>query len=249
MNIVVGADPEEVGELAAGLVASVIAADPSAVLGVATGSTPQPLYRALARLRLDLSRASAFALDEYVGVPAGHPESYRSVLEREVVAPLGLDPARLHVPDGAAADPHAAARAHEEALAAVGGAAVQILGIGSNGHIGFNEPGSPRDSRTRVVALAERTRLDNRRFFGGDLDAVPTHAISQGVATILSARELLLVATGAGKAEAVAAALQGPIDERMPASFVREHPRVTVLLDRAAAAGLGHDLLLAGARR
>jgi glucosamine-6-phosphate deaminase len=213
-------------------------------LGLATGSSPLGLYRELAQARrsgrLDLTRVHGFALDEYVGLPAGHPQSYREVLTREVCDPLGLDPANLHVPDGSGGtldELAAAATAYDDSIRELGGIDVQILGIGSNGHIGFNEPGSSLSSRTRVKRLSDRTRLDNARFFAHP-DDVPTHCVTQGLGTILEARALLLVATGRGKAAAVAAAVEGPLTASCPASVLQWHARAEVVVDEAAATGL-----------
>ncbi|MBW8730276.1 MAG: glucosamine-6-phosphate deaminase, partial [Terrabacter sp.] len=179
------------------------------VLGLATGSSPLGLYAELARAvasgRLDLRGARGFALDEYVGLPAGHPQSYREVLLREVCGPLGLSPDRLHVPDGSGHDEDelvAGATEYERLMREAGGVDVQILGIGANGHIGFNEPGSALSSRTRVKRLSDRTRHDNARFFEGITD-VPTHCVTQGLGTVLDSWCLVLVASGPGKAEAV----------------------------------------------
>jgi glucosamine-6-phosphate deaminase len=155
-----------------------------------------------------------------------------------VTGPLGLDATRVHVPEGAAADPAQAAARYEAAIAAAGGVDLQILGIGANGHIGFNEPGSPADSRTRVVELAPRTVADNARFFDGDAGRVPTHALTQGIGTILDAREIVLIAWGESKADAVARAVEGPQTADLPASFLQRHDRVTLVLDDAAAAKL-----------
>lgn len=214
------------------------------VLGLATGSSPLGLYRALGRAvtegRADFSRTSGVALDEYVGLPPGHPEGYRQVLLREVCDVLGLPAERLEVPDGSATDLptlEAAAATYERRIAALGGVDVQILGIGANGHLGFNEPGSALASRTRVKRLSARTRRDNARFFRG-LDDVPTHCLTQGLGTILDARRLVLVATGDAKAEAVALALEGPLTASVPASVLQWHPDTVVCLDEAAAAGL-----------
>jgi len=228
-------DAATVARRAADLVAELLVAGRLRTFGVATGSTPSPVYAELAARGLPgWDGVRLFALDEYVGLPAGHPESYRAVVEREAAGPLGVPLELVHVPDGTAADPHAAADAYEAALAAAGGADVQLLGIGANGHIGFNEPGSPLASRTRVVDLDERTRADNARFFDS-LDQVPHHAVTQGVATIGTARRHLLLATGAAKAEAVRAALEGPVGTACPASAVRLFADVHVLLDAAAA--------------
>ena len=215
-----------------------------AVLGLATGSSPIGLYRELGRAvtrgEADFSRAHGVALDEYVGLPPGHPEGYREVLLREVCDVIGLPPARLAVPDGSGRDLAtltAAALAYEERILALGGVDVQVLGIGANGHLGFNEPGSALTSRTRVKRLSDRTRRDNARFFH-DVDDVPTHCLTQGLGTILDARRLVLVATGDVKADAVAAALEGPLTASVPASVLQWHADTVVCLDEAAAAGL-----------
>ena len=214
------------------------------VLGLATGSSPLGLYAELARAvatgRLDLRGASGFALDEYVGLPAGHPQSYREVLLREVCGPLGLAPDRLHVPDGSGHDEDelvAGASEYERLIRDAGGVDVQILGIGANGHLGFNEPGSALSSRTRVKRLSDRTRHDNARFFDGIHD-VPTHCVTQGLGTVLDARCLVLVASGPGKAEAVAAALEGPLSASCPASVLQWHADATAVLDESAASML-----------
>ncbi|NRG39359.1 glucosamine-6-phosphate deaminase [Rathayibacter sp. VKM Ac-2835] len=234
----------EASRAAADLVAERVLRDPAAVLGVATGSTPSLLYRELAGRvaagRIDFSGVSAFALDEYVGIAPGHPESYRAVLDREVRLPLRMG--SVHVPDGTRADGEQAGRDYDAAIRAAGGVALQILGIGGNGHIGFNEPGTPHDVGTHVVRLERSTREANARFFDGRLEQVPESAITQGIATILAARSLVLLASGAAKADAVARALLGPVDVDCPASALQGHPDVTVLLDREAAALLGRDL-------
>jgi glucosamine-6-phosphate deaminase len=218
--------------------------DRDVVLGLATGSSPIGLYRelgdAVADGRADFSRAHGIALDEYVGLRPGHPEGYRQVLLREVCTVIGLPPERLAVPDGTGADLAAltaAAEAYERHIAALGGVDVQVLGIGANGHLGFNEPGSALASRTRVKRLSARTRRDNARFFTGLAD-VPTHCVTQGLGTILDARRLVLVACGDAKADAVAAALEGPLTASVPASVLQWHPDTVVCLDEAAAAGL-----------
>lgn len=242
MEIIICTTPSEVGELAAAKIARVARdAGPEVVLGVATGSSPMATYTALARLvaggALDLSRASAFALDEYVGLPKGHPESYAEVIRRSVTEPLGMDPVRVHCPDGFAADLEAAGPAYEAAILAAGGVDVQLLGIGSNGHIGFNEPTSSLSSRTRIKTLAERTRLDNARFFPS-LDEVPQHCLTQGLGTIMDARQVVLVAQGEAKAHAIAAVVEGPITAMYPGSVLQLHPRATIIVDEAAAAEL-----------
>ncbi|SFT33293.1 glucosamine-6-phosphate deaminase [Geodermatophilus amargosae] len=241
MEVIVLPGPDDVARVAADVVAGVVRRRPGAVLGLATGSSPVGVYAELARRvaagELDLSGVRGFALDEYVGLPAGHPESYAAVIGRDVTGRLGLDPARVHVPDGRAADLEAAAEDYEQAIAAAGGVDVQLLGIGANGHIGFNEPTSSFGSRTRLKTLAPRTRADNARFFDSP-DEVPMHCLTQGLGTILGARRLLLVAQGSAKAEAVAAAVEGPLTSMCPASALQLHPRATVVVDEAAAARL-----------
>lgn len=204
------------------------------VLGVATGDSPLPLYESLASAPPDLADTSVFALDEYIGLDQSHPASYHSVVDRLITQPLGLDPASVLVPDGSAADPAAAAAEFDSRLTQSGGADVQILGIGRNGHIGFNEPGSDFLGRTRVVQLSEVTRVDNARFFASP-DEVPTHAITQGIATIMTARRIVLIARGESKAEAIERLLSGDTTPLFPASVLRDHPDVTLLLDQAAA--------------
>ncbi|WP_432074897.1 glucosamine-6-phosphate deaminase [Streptomyces wuyuanensis] len=242
MEVVIVQDAEAGGELIARGIADLLRRKPGALLGVATGSTPLPVYEALtARVRagaVDVSQARIAQLDEYVGLPAGHPESYRSVVLREVVEPLGLSPDSFMGPDGSAEDVQAACEAYDAALAAAGGVDLQLLGIGTDGHIGFNEPCSSLASRTRIKTLTEQTRVDNARFFGGDIAQVPHHVITQGIGTILEARHLVLLATGEGKAEAVAATVEGPLAAVCPASALQLHPHATVVVDEAAASKL-----------
>ena len=241
MEVIVQPTPDDVARVAADVVADTVARRPGAVLGLATGSSPLGVYAELARRvaagELDPSGVTAFALDEYVGLPPGHPQGYAAVVAREVTGPLRLDPARVHVPDGGAADLEAAAEEYERAIAAAGGVDVQLLGIGANGHVGFNEPTSSFGSRTRIKTLTERTRADNARFFASPGE-VPLHCLTQGLGTILAARRLLLVAQGEAKAGAVAAAVEGPLTSMCPASALQLHPRVTVVVDEAAASRL-----------
>ena len=246
MEVVVSRTPEDTARTAADAVLGGLPHDGGrpVVLGLANGSSPLGLYRELGRAvaegRADFSAAHGFALDEYVGLPPGHPEGYREVLLREVCGVIGLAPERLAVPDGSGADLTtlvAAAATYEARIRDLGGVDVQVLGIGANGHLGFNEPGSALSSRTRVKRLSERTRRDNARFFRG-IDDVPTHCVTQGLGTILAARRLVLVATGDAKADAVAAALEGPLTASVPASVLQWHSETVVCLDEAAAAGL-----------
>jgi glucosamine-6-phosphate deaminase len=238
-EVVILPSATEAGELGAEFVARLVAEKPDAVLGLATGSTPLPLWTALAARHLDLARVRGFALDEYIGLPPGHPESYRSVITREVVEPLGLTPALVHVPgdDGGPVD--GAGARYEAAIAGAGGVDLQVLGIGRTGHIGFNEPGSSLSSATRVKTLTEQTRLDNARFFES-LDHVPRHCLTQGLGTILRARHLVLFAFGESKADAIAGAVEGPVSSSLPGSAIQLHPLVTVILDEGAASRLQH---------
>lgn len=238
-EVIIVPEPEDAGELVAEEIARVIAERPHTVLGLATGSTPLPVYRAL-RSRvsgLDVSRVHGFALDEYVGVDPSHPESYHAVIRREVTEPLGLDPAHVHVPSGDLEGIEHAGSEFEAAIAAAGGVDIQLLGIGTDGHIGFNEQGSSLSSRTRIKALSPQTRFDNARFFDSPED-VPTHSITQGLGTILEARHLVLLAFGFGKSVALAAAVEGPVSAMTPASVIQLHPHVTVVVDDEAASRL-----------
>ncbi|GAA4748943.1 glucosamine-6-phosphate deaminase [Gordonia alkaliphila] len=205
-------------------------------LGLATGSSPLPTYRELIRRHRDeglsFAGVTAVLLDEYVGLPADHPESYTRFIHDNFTG--HIDIGDVHLPDTMAADPRAAARDYDELIGRVGPVDVQILGIGSNGHIGFNEPSSSLTSRTRLKTLAHKTRMDNARFFDS-LDDVPRHAITQGLGTITDARRLVLVATGEGKAAAIAAAVEGPLSASCPASILQWHAHATVVVDRAAA--------------
>jgi glucosamine-6-phosphate deaminase len=197
------------------------------------------VWKALAARSLDLERVRGFALDEYIGLPSGHPESYRSVITREVVEPLGLNPSLVHVPGDDGGPTEGAGERYEAAIAASGGVDLQVLGIGRTGHIGFNEPGSSLVSRTRVKTLTEQTRADNARFFDSP-DDVPRHCLTQGLGTILDARHLVLLAFGESKAAAIAGAVEGPVSSSLPGSAIQLHPFVTVVVDEAAAAQLAY---------
>lgn len=238
-EVVIVENSTAAGELVAAEIARLIGRRSDAVLGLATGSTPLPVYSAL-RAQLggvDVSHVRGFALDEYVGIDPSHPESYRSVITREVVEPLGLTPALVHVPDGSEDGIEHAGAEYDAKIRAAGGVDLQLLGIGTDGHIGFNEPGSSFASRTRVKTLTKQTREDNARFFDA-LDQVPRHCITQGLGTILEARHLVLLAYGEGKAQAIADAVEGPLSAFLPASAIQLHPHATVVVDEAAASEL-----------
>jgi glucosamine-6-phosphate deaminase len=229
MDLVVLADADAVARHVAELVSRSVESRRDLVLGVATGATPLPVYRALARGSVDLSGIAVVALDEYVGLPEGHPAAFAAYVEREIAGPLGVDRERVVTPRGRGTE-------LEARIAELGGVDLQLLGIGRNGHLAFNEPGSPLDSRSRVVRLSESTRRDNAASLGDD--PVPTHALTQGLGTILEARRLVLLATGAAKAAAVGAALTGPVTTDCPASVLQLHPDVTVVLDALAASAI-----------
>jgi len=241
MEVVILPGSKPIAALAADAIEALLRRKPDAVLGLATGSSPLPIYDELAlrheRDGLDFSQTRAFALDEYVGLRAGHPQSYREVIKREFTGRVDVSPANVHGPDGAAADLPAACRAYEAAIRDAGGVDLQLLGVGTDGHIGFNEPGSSLASRTRIKTLIEQTRRDNARFFGS-LAEVPHHVVTQGLATILEARHVVLVATGAQKAQAVRDLAEGPVAAICPASVLQMHPHATILVDEAAASSL-----------
>jgi glucosamine-6-phosphate deaminase len=244
MLVIIKDDYEAVSAEAARLVVNRMRKKPDLVLGLATGSTPLGLYAELIRMHkeegLDFSKLTTFNLDEYVGLPHDHPESYRHFMQKNLFHGLNLDPRFVHIPDSLAMDIEDHCLWYEEQIAAAGGLDLQILGIGGNGHIAFNEPGSSLGSRTRVKTLTAKTREDNARFFGS-LEDVPRFALTMGVGTIMEARELLLLASGEGKAEAIAASVEGPITAMVPASIVQMHPRAFLVVDRAAASKLSGE--------
>lgn len=226
----------------AGLIRSRGDQDAPVVLGLATGGTPIPLYEELRRLHheegLSFRNVVTFNLDEYLGLGQDAPQSYWRFMHEQLFDHIDLPPGRIHIPDGLTDDPAAACEAYELAIRNAGGIDLQILGIGTNGHIGFNEPGTARDSRTRVVSLTEKTRSDNAIYFDAPED-VPTRAISMGCATILEARRIALLAFGDRKAAIVKKALHGPVTPEVPASFLQDHPDTAFYLDEKAAAKLG----------
>ena len=246
MEVVPLGTAADIAVLAADTIEALVRANPRTVLGLATGSSPLPTYQELIRRHRDGTGPSydevrCFTLDEYVGLPAGHPESYRETIFRELTDALDISRDRVASPD--ASDPEHAGSRYEEGILAAGGVDLQVLGIGADGHLAFNEPGSSLASSTRIKTLTEQTRQDNARFFGS-VDEVPHHVLTQGLGTILRARHLLLVATGAAKADAIAAAVEGPLSASCPASVLQLHPHASVLLDEAAASGLAraaHD--------
>ena len=211
---------------------------PDSVLGLATGSSPIPVYESLVQLYetglLDFSRVTTFNLDEYVGLAPDHPQSYRFFMEKRLFGRVNIRPEAIHIPDGCASDFAREASAYDEAIRSVGGLDVQLLGIGRNGHIGFNEPGDCFVAGCHVVELTQNTIAANARFFASEAE-VPRKAISMGVGSIMGARQVLLIATGESKAEAIARTVHGDITPQVPASILQTHPNAILLLDRQAA--------------
>jgi glucosamine-6-phosphate deaminase len=226
----------------ADLVSAAVHENPHLVLGLPTGRTPVEFYAELSsrveRGLVDLSRATTFNLDEFVGIPASHPGSFRSFMNVHLFGRVNLSPTHIHFLNGLAADSEQECERYEREIAAAGGIDLQILGLGSNGHIGFNEPAPELVARTHRMTLEPETRRDNAGLFGGDPAAVPPEALSMGIATILQARRILLVARGAAKAGIVARVLDGPITTDVPGSFLQVHPDVEVVLDSEAASRL-----------
>lgn len=242
MELVILDTAEEIAQRAADVIEELLKAKPDAVLGTATGSSPLPLYDELTRRcqqgRISFKQVKGFMLDEYVGLPEGHPERYATFMERHLRSRVDMPLGALQGPDALNEDLQVACDEYEAKMAAAGYCDLQILGIGADGHIGFNEPGGPLDSVTHVDTLTEQTRSDNARFFDGDIDAVPTHCITQGLSTIMKARKLVLIATGENKAEAVRQLVEGEVSPEWPATVMQQHDDALVLVDQAAASRL-----------
>lgn len=238
MNILKFRNEEDFAQTGANLIVSLLQSNPKAVLGLATGSSPLGVYAKLVEMYrkgiVSFSKATSFNLDEYVGLPVEHPQSYRSFMNEHLFNHIDIDLARTYVPDGNAADLAAACLAYDQRLDNYGPVDLQILGIGSNGHIGFNEPDASLTSGTHVVDLLEETLEANARFFNS-LEDVPRQAVTMGIGGILKARQIVLLVRGEEKAEAVKNALEGPITTQCPASLLQSHPNVVVLLDEGAA--------------
>ena len=236
--MIIRPDADAAAALAAALIAARVRAKPGLVLGLATGRTMERVYDRLAALELDFAACRSFNLDEYIGVPADDPRSYRHYMDERLFARVNIARANTHVPDGMAADLGAEAARYERLIQAEGGIDLQLLGIGEAGHIGFNEPLSALMSRTREKALTPMTRQQNAAMFGGDASRVPARALTMGVGTILEAREVLLLATGPAKAAILAKAVEGPITAMISASALQLHPNCKVVVDAAAAGAL-----------
>ncbi|MGI6149044.1 MAG: glucosamine-6-phosphate deaminase [Firmicutes bacterium] len=236
MQVLVTKDYAAMSRAAADIFKEHLKNHPQTVLGLATGSTPLGMYEWLIKYHqdgLDFSQVTTFNLDEYIGLAGDHPASYRYFMEEHLFGHVNVPKERIFIPNGMAEDPEAECRAYDELIRKLGGIDLQVLGIGVNGHIGFNEPGTPFEATTHVAELTASTREANARFFAS-IDEVPTHAISMGIKSIMHARRIVLLANGEHKAEAVAAAVKGPVTPDLPASVLQLHPDVTFVVDEAA---------------
>lgn len=238
MNVWIYDSEDKLNEAGSNIITGLVQTNPRAVLGLATGGTPVGIYKQLVsdfqRGMISFRGVTTFNLDEYVGLPEDHPESYHSYMREHLFRHIDLPAGQAHIPDGNAPDPEAECRRYDDLIERAGQIDLQLLGLGHNGHIGFNEPAHALIKGTHVVNLAEETRKANARFFRS-LDEVPRQALTMGVGTILKAKMILLVVKGADKADIVRRALQGPIATECPASLLQTHPHLIVLLDRAAA--------------
>jgi len=241
MEVIIQPDQAAAARLVAQIISRVLRANPPLVMGLATGGTMEHVYQELVRLHksegLDFSECCTFNLDEYVGLAASNPNSYRHYMERHLFQNVNIRAAKTHLPDGMAVDLDAECARYEALIRQCGGIDLQLLGLGKAGHIGFNEPLSALRSRTRVKALTPTTLKQNAPFFGGE-QKVPRRAITMGVGTIIEARRCLLLATGSSKANILARAVEGPITSMVSASALQLHPRCTVVVDEDAAAEL-----------
>jgi len=239
VNIRIFDNPNDTAVAAARRIADALAQNPALVLGLPTGSSPIATYAELRRLHaageVDFARAVTFNLDEFAGIAPSHPGSFRTFMERHLFALVNLPPTQIHFLDGSAKDLDAECEGYEAAIRAAGGIDLQLVGIGRNGHIGFNEPANALTARTHRVRLEESTRRDNAALFEDDIARVPREALSMGMGTILKAAALVLIATGERKADCLERALHGPVSTRLPASFLQLHRSVELYLDRAAA--------------
>jgi glucosamine-6-phosphate deaminase len=237
MEIVIQPTPEAATAIAARLLSQLIRQKPAAVLGLATGGTMEPLYARLVAAQLDWAQITTFNLDEYVGLSPEHPQSYHHFMWHHLFRHVNASPKNINLPDGLARNVPLACEDYERKISAAGGIDLQLLGIGTHGHIGFNEPTSSLASRTRIKTLTSQTLKDNARFFSRPSE-VPHHVITMGIGTILDSRHCVLLAFGKNKARAVAGSIEGPVTSMFPASALQLHPKVTVFLDAAAASEL-----------
>ena len=242
MRVTIFKDERALAKTLAERIARDLAAKPDLVLGLPTGRTPIRLYHELGSMhgkgQADFSRATTFNLDEFLGIPPEHPGSYRAFMQEHLFSRVNLDPSRINVLHGTAADPNEECVRYDRAIDEAGGIDLQLLGIGTNGHIGFNEPARELASTTHRVVLKSSTRRSNAALFGGDPDQVPREALSMGMATILHARLIVMIATGKSKAGCIEKVVHGPITTKLPASFLQVHRDVELMLDETAASRL-----------
>jgi len=242
LRITVFSDERALARQEAARISDALKAKPDLVLGLPTGRTPVRLYHEIGTLfshgKIDFSRATTFNLDEFFGIPSSHEGSYRTFMEQHLFSRVNLASARINFLNGGAPDPEAECRRYEEAIAAAGGIDLQLLGIGTNGHIGFNEPARELASRTHRVTLKASTRRSNSALFGHDVARVPTEALSMGMATIFHARQIVLLATGKSKARCIERLVHGPLTPKLPASFLQLHRDLELVLDTAASENL-----------
>lgn len=243
MEVIIRPDAHQATLLAARIIAQTVRQKPTATLGLATGRTPLALYAELIRMHreenLDFSQVTTFNLDEYIGLPITHPQSYHFFMRKNFFSQVNISPDRIYIPDGMASDPQFVCRAYEKQILDAGGIDLQVLGLGSNGHIGFNEPFGSLSSRTWIKILSQSTLRDNAALFDNP-DEIPRHVITMGIGTILDTRRCVLLAFGEKKAKATAQMIEGPIAASCPASALQLHRQVTVVLDEAASSELHH---------
>jgi len=244
MEVVVKETYDEVCKLAAEMIARAIEKKSDAVLGLATGSTPIGVYKNLIQMyrekRLDFSRIRTFNLDEYLGLAPNHNQSYHYFMQENLFKHINIKPENVHIPDGNTNDITGFCKWYESEIKKVGGIDIQLLGLGANGHIGFNEPGSSLTSKTRVKKLTKKTITDNSRFFKSPQE-VPQFAITMGIGTIMSAKEVVLIANGKNKADAIAKVVEGPITSMVPGSILQMHQKAFIFVDRLAGSKLKGD--------
>ena len=244
MEVIIRPTTAQAVELTARLLADTVKAKPACKLGLATGATMEAVYDVLVKMNkageVDFSQVTSFNLDEYIGLGPDDVNSYRYYMNHHLFDHINIDKRNTHLPNGLAEDELAEGINYEADIEDAGGIDVQLLGIGNDGHVGFNEPGSSLASGTRVKTLAEQTRIDNARFFDNDINQVPTHCITQGIGTIMKARHLVLLAFGAGKAEAIEETVEGGVSAFCPASALQMHPHATIIVDEEAASRLRH---------
>ncbi|HHW36492.1 MAG TPA: glucosamine-6-phosphate deaminase [Bacillales bacterium] len=245
MKLIKVKDYEELSKQAADYFIKKIQSSPAMIIGLATGSTPEGMYRYLVQdyqeNRISFRNITTFNLDEYIGLDGSNENSYRFFMNNHLFDHIDIEKSNVHIPCGTSKDSSAECATYEQLIKAHGGIDLQLLGIGGNGHIGFNEPGSSFQSRTSIVELTDKTRRDNARFFN-TFEEVPTEAITMGIATIMESKEIVLLASGEGKREAMRLLLEGRVSEDFPASYLHNHSNVTVIADEAALAGLNYSL-------